>query len=349
MVRESAGPEKMAFKKHGVKMVLGIIISLIFLGLALYNINFTKLAHTFRQINIRWLLLSGIFILVANYFRSLLWYQLLRRHSQPHIWDFFRIITIGYFVNNILPFRLGEVVRAWLLGKRERLSTSLAVATVVLERGMDLLVLLFYFILMMFIIPFENWLKLSGLILAAIGLGFFLMVVLNYRFGGHLLDFIEKPLQRLPGNIGFWLHSQINKFLEGLKLVESPGHFFAAFGLSHLSWMAWVMVTYFCFRAVGLDLPFFAAGFLIVVLNFGLMLPSSPGGLGVFEFMVIIALTKYGVEKEIALGFGFVYHMLQYLLILVLGWIFAIQMNVSMLRVSQTSVDMETGHDNISS
>jgi uncharacterized protein (TIRG00374 family) len=326
--------------RQGWKIMLGIFISLIFLGLALHNIELVKLVQTMKQMNIPWLMLGCIFILMAIYFRSVLWYQLLKDCCPPHIWNFYRIISIGYF-GNILPLKLGEVIRAWLLSKHEKLSASLAIGTVVLERGLDLLAMLCFFILMMFIISFENWLKLSGLILATTGLVFLIVVILNYRYGGHLLDFIEKPLHKLPGDAGRWLHRQIDKFLNGLKLIKTPQHFFLALGFSLLSWLSWICVTYFCLKAAGLHLPFSASVFLIVVLNFGLMIPSSPGGLGVFEFMVILALGQYGVAKEVALGIGFVYHMLQYLVIILIGWIFTVQMNVSMLKASRASVKAE--------
>ncbi|MBN1595037.1 flippase-like domain-containing protein [candidate division FCPU426 bacterium] len=331
------------WKSHGMKIIIGLVLSLVFLGLALYKINLAKVVQTFRQVHFGWLLASAGSILVAYYFRSLLWRILLMGHKPINLGNAFRIITIGYFANNVLPLKLGELVRAWLLSKREGLTISLSLAVVVLERGVDLLCMMFYFILMMFIVPFENWLKVSGLLLAIFGGGFFLALILNYRFGGHLLEYIEKPLARLPGNIGRWLHRQMDAFLEGLKLIKNPGQFMAGVGVTLLSWLAWIMVTYLCFWAAGLQLPFFAAVFLIVVLNMGLMIPSSPGGLGVFEFMVILALAKYGVAKETALGFAVVFHMIQAILVIVLGWIFTVQMNVSMWKLSQES--MRSGQD----
>lgn len=321
-------------KKQALKIAIGILVSLIFIGLALYNIDFEKLRQTFSQIKIGWLVAGGILILLTYYLRALLWQQLLRKYKTSQ-WNLYRIITIGYFANNILPLKLGEIIRAWLLGKRENLPTSQAFATVVMERGMDLFALLFYFILMMFIIPFEGWLKLSGLILAGVGTTFALVVILNYRYGSHLIEMAEKPLRMLPGRIGEWLHIQMGKFLEGLKLIEKPGQFIRIVILALLTWFCWISVAYICFKALGLELSFWAAIFLIIVLNFGLMIPSSPGGLGVFEFMVILALTPYGVEKETALGVGFTFHMLQYILTLALGWIFSIQLNVSMSKTYQ--------------
>jgi len=106
------------------------------------------------------------------------------------------------------------------------------------------------------------------------------------------------------------------------------------------------MVAYACFYAIGVDLPIVAAFFLIVVLNFGLMIPSSPGGIGVFEFMVILALAPFGIEKEVALGIGFTFHMLQYAVTLVAGWLFTLQLNVSMSAVYHHPEKMKATNNN---
>jgi len=183
---------------------------------------------------------------------------------------------------------------------------------------------------MMLFVPFAGWLKLSGLILAGVGACFLGVILLNYRFGGQWLEVLARPLEKLPGGVGNWLHRQLGKFMEGLRLVSSFSQFMRVAALSLLTWLCWIGVTYFCLLAMGLSLSPLAAVFLIVVLNFGLMIPSSPGGLGIFEFMVILALAAYGVDKETALGMGFIFHMLQYVLTIVLGWIFVVQLNLSM-------------------
>ncbi len=121
--------------------------------------------------------------------------------------------------------------------------------------------------------------------------------------------------------------------MEGIRLIETPGQVAAGLGWCLVTWFSWICVAYACVLAFGLKLPFLSAVFLIVVLNFGLMIPSSPGGLGVFEFMVILGLAPYGVGKETALGIAFVFHMLHYLATALLGWIFALQMNLSMRQL----------------
>ncbi len=319
-----------AKRKQRLQIAVGIVISLVFVFLALRNIEFSKLWATFAKLNAWWLIPGAIIILGTYYLRVLLWQLVLKQKYATNQWDLFRIITIGYFTNNILPLKLGEVVRAWLLSKKEQLPMSTAFAVVVMERGSDLLAMLIYFLVMLMLVPFAPWLKLSGAILGGVGMGFLLVVLLNYRFGGHLLEKIEGPLNKLHPKIGPFIHRQLDKFLEGLKLLNRPSQALGVMGLALLAWLGWMVVTYTCFKAMNVNLPFLAAVFLIVVLNFGLMIPSSPGGIGVFEFMVILALKPFGVEKELALGIGFTFHMLQYVLTLVLGWVFALQMNVSM-------------------
>lgn len=326
---------------HTLKIALGMGLSLIFMALALYHIDFHKLIGTFRALRPGWLAAASALILCSYFFRSLLWRQLLLSHRQTRLWNLFRIITLGYFVNNLFPLKVGEVLRAWLLGKQERLSTSLALATVVMERGMDLIALLVFFSLMLSWIPFAGWLKLSGTILTGFGAVFLVFVLLNYKYGRVWLVSLERPLERLlPGHWGGWLHKQLGRFLEGLTLIKTFPQFLLCLLWVLLTWLSWIGVAFACFQAMGLSLPFGSAIFLMVVLNFGLMIPSSPGGLGIFEYMIILALTPFGVEKETALGVGFAFHMLHYFLTLVLGWIFFVQFNLTMkdmMRDSQSA------------
>jgi uncharacterized protein (TIRG00374 family) len=321
------------------KIGIGLAVSAVFIWLAVRNIDFQELGRILLRVNLLWLAAGAVFILISYFFRAMLWQELLRSQRQTRLWNLFRIITVGYFASNLLPLKIGEFIRAWLLSKKENLSASEGLATIVLERGTDMFALLFFFCLAMTLVPFERWLKLSGLAVVAIGIVFVLVVLLNYRFGGHLLDILERPLLKLPGNVGRWVHTQLGKFLEGLKLLTSVSQILKVVVFSLATWLSWITVTYFCFLSLGLNLSFAAAIFMIVVLNFGLIIPSSPGGLGVFEFMVILALARYGVGKEQALGVGFTFHMLQYLLTFVFGWIFAIQLNVSMFKLNK---DAET-------
>jgi glycosyltransferase 2 family protein len=328
-------------KKHGLKIALGFLLSLVFLGLAFYNINFRQMLEIFSRLNPWWIVLVCCLTPWAWFFRALLWKQLIGRRCQPSTWNLFRIITIGYMLNNLLPLKIGEIVRAWLLGKKENLPISLAIGTVVVERILDVMTLLVYFAFMMFFIPFAPWLKLSGLVVGGIGLGMFAVVLITYRFGERFTVWLEKPFYRLPGNAGPWLHGQLARFLEGLRLIEKPSQLLKAFLWCLITWMVWIVICYVTFLAFGLQLPFLAAIFLMVVLNFGLMIPSSPGGLGVYEFMVILSLSPYGVGKEAALSVAFFSHIIPYLVNVLVGWIFAVQMNLSMGKMYAESEQLE--------
>jgi glycosyltransferase 2 family protein len=312
------------------KLIAGVLISLAFLGLAFYQIDIHQLLTLFAQLRIGWVFLTVGLITMAYFTRSLLWFALLREHHQPNLWNLFRIITIGYLVNNLLPLKMGEILRTWLLAKREQLKMSLAIGTVVVERVIDLFALLFYFLLMMFVIPFAPWLKLSGLLLAGFGFLFLIMIIASYRFDQRILRIIETLLVFLPSRIRSWVSKQMSIFLEGITLMKSFTQLAMVLSLCLLTWFMWILVIYASMHAVGLSLPFRAAVFVIVVLNFGLMLPSSPGGLGVYEFMMIIALTTFGTSKELALVVGFTSHMLQYIVTLILGMIFIFQLNITM-------------------
>jgi uncharacterized protein (TIRG00374 family) len=319
------------------QILIGVAVSVLCLALALYQIDFRQLGSVFRRLQPAWVGLAVGLVLLAYFLRALLWRRLIGDRARPRLWNLFRIITLGYLANNLFPLKLGELLRAWLLGKREGLPLTLAVGTVVVERLLDLFALLFYFVLCMFLVPFAPWLKLSGLVLGSAGVVLAVLVLASRRYGAAFIERLERPLLAVPGGFGPWVHRQLGRFLEGLRLVQTWGQLARAYGWCLLTWLAWILVAFVCCQALGLRLPFLSAVFLIVVLNFGLMIPSSPGGLGVFEFMVILALAPSGVSKELALGVAFTFHMLQYLITLLIGWIFAVQFNLSMAQVYRRS------------
>lgn len=333
MVPDPSPPPPPTGRSSLWKVLIGVAVSVLCLGLALYQIDLGQLVSVFRRVRPVWVAAVAGGVLLAFFLRALVWRELIGDRARPRLWNLFRIITVGYLANNLFPLKLGELLRAWLLARRERLAVPLAFGTVVVERLLDLFALLLYFVLTMSLVRFASWLKLSGLVLAAVGLVLVVLVLLSRRHGEAVITRLERPLLALPGGIGPWVHRQLERFIEGLRLVQTWGQLARAYGWCLLTWLAWICVNYACLLAFGLDLPFLAAVFLIVVLNFGLMVPSSPGGLGVYEFMVILALAPFGVSKEEALGVGFLSHMVQYLLTLLLGWIFALQMNVSLSKV----------------
>jgi hypothetical protein len=217
-----------------------------------------------------------------------------------------------------------------LLSKHEGLKHQVAIGTAVVERGFDLFALVLYFLCMMLVVPFAPWLKLSGVISITVAFCFAGFLIVNHAFGDRLLRRLEAPLARLPGGVGPWIFRQMGLLLEGLKLIRSWPQLLLTYAFGLLTWLLWTLVITCCLRAFHLQIPFTAAVFVMVVLNFGLLLPASPGGIGVFEFMVILGLQPFGVDKETALGVGLVFHMLQYLVTVPLGWIFALQFNLSM-------------------
>ncbi len=124
---EPAAPAR-RFQSLG-KILLGLCISLVFLGLIFYRLDWRLLLATLARIKPGWTLVAAGLTVASYFLRGLLWRVLIGRRHRARLWNLFRIITLGYLANNLLPLKLGEVLRAWLLSKFERLPTSLAIGT----------------------------------------------------------------------------------------------------------------------------------------------------------------------------------------------------------------------------
>ncbi|MBU1880041.1 MAG: flippase-like domain-containing protein, partial [Chloroflexi bacterium] len=147
-------------RRYG-KLALIALISLVFLALALYNIDLGAVAQALSTANY-WFLVPATLITLLGYgIRTVRWqailYPSLEEGHRPGFVRLFPVLVIGFAANNVLPFRAGEFVRAYVLGRREGISASLSFATIVLERVMDGLTLVFYLLVAALLVPLPDW------------------------------------------------------------------------------------------------------------------------------------------------------------------------------------------------
>src|SRR5512147_1775868 len=136
-------------RSHAKKLWIGIGISLFFLFLLFRKIDFNKLLSAFREMDYRYLWPAVLFTFTSYFFRAVRWRFLLIPLKKTRLGNLFPATIIGYMVNNLLPARVGEFVRAFVLAEKEELGKSAVFATLVVDRLFDgftvLLILLFTF------------------------------------------------------------------------------------------------------------------------------------------------------------------------------------------------------------
>jgi len=311
---------------------LGLVISAIFLYLAFREINYTELWQTLKEIRILWLIPGLIIYFLGVFFRTLRWQYLLKPLRKVNIKTLFPIINIGYMGNNVFPLRIGEVLRAVVIKRREDVSISGSLATIVVERIFDAVVIVGFVLLnlgQLVNLPSQvTFAQLGNLATWAVviflfGLSIFILIAMFPKPAMKLIHAIIAKL--LPER---WQDAAVNitdRFLEGLMSLRSPKDALMILLTSVLIWLFETGLYWSVNQALGLDLSFGQLMLLNGVVNLVLLVPAAPGGLGTFDAAGRAMLEAFGVASEPALGYTLVLRIALWVPITLLGTIYFIR------------------------
>lgn len=305
----------------------GVAISLVFLYFALRGLQFGDVWSTLQKANYWWLIPGVLIYLVGVIARAWRWHYLLRPVKSIPTTTLFPITAIGYMGNNIYPARAGEVLRAVVLKKFEGVAISASLATIVVERVFDGVVMLGFVFLNL---PELARLTVSsGFIgniqtLALWGAGVFLGVlalfILTAMFPERAIWFV-KWLSRyvIPGRFRDQVIDLAESFLGGLAALRSPRDVLMIFLTSIVIWLLETGKYWFVMQAFPFEVNFFTLMLMNGIVNLATTIPSAPGYVGTFDAPGIAVLQAYGVDKAIAAGYTLVLHLALWVPITVLG------------------------------
>jgi len=300
---------------------IGLLISLICLYFAFQGIQFDKLLDALRSIDILWIVIASA-IFCASYAGRVLRWQLLFAPQPMRLNKVFHAMNIGYLLSSILPARLGDVVRAVLVGQFENVSKARALSTVVVERLFDgLTVVLFLAVTALFIPNIPDVAQQGAIVVAAAGIGglaVLLLLSFNKERGLGLLHRLASPIPFLR-NPKLW--NSLESLIDGFAILRSPRELLGVASWSLFAWLTGGMMYWAIFRAMGMHALSFDAAFLVMtVASLVVIVPSSPGYIGVFHATVVFTLnTVFGVDKSDALSYAVVMHAFNYLWLILLG------------------------------
>lgn len=297
---------------------MGLTISGAALVLALLGIDLRQVAETLAQAEYLYLIPATVAMLTYLVIRSVRWRLLLG--SAVSLSRCFWVTGIGYLVSNVLPFRLGDPARAVVIGRGGQVSTAAALSTVVVERVLDMLMVV---ALLAGVTPFVSGVGgaiSAGLVAGGAALGASaVLLTLAFRpdWGQRAVRWVLGWIPRLDPER--WAR-MLDGLFEGLAPLRS--------GRRGLALLAWSLVTWACvvafywamLRAFLPRPPALAAPFLVCVLGLGMAVPSSPGAVGVFHAVARYGLTApFDVPTDQAVTVAFAVHAFQYVLMCLLG------------------------------
>ncbi len=311
-------------KKHKDKL-FGLIISLIFIGLILWNLDFHQLLQTFKVFDYKVLLVFVPLYVLGLYIRGFRWKYLLCGTSKLTVKEAFFSFTTGNTLNSYLPARAGDFWRAYHVGHKLQESKMKLLGSIILERiidGISVLLILFFAVLTYFK---HQWALNITYIAAALFLGslsvFFLIFKFNKidwffdRLSG--INFLEKfkPLFIKTASL-------LNKFMEGFQALNNPRCFFMAFLTSCIAWGIECILTYILIMGFGQYYGFSIALFVISFLALSTIIPSSSVFVGPYQYAYILALGIYHIDKSNALGIAFIHQITIMLTITVISIVY---------------------------
>jgi glycosyltransferase 2 family protein len=303
------------------KFWLGLIVSVAFLTLALRGLKLDEFLAALRAANYWWLVPGVGVYFVGVGVRTWRWQFMLNHLRRVPLRRLFPVVVIGYMGNNIYPARAGELLRSYVLRRNEGIAVSASLATVVLERLFDgLVMLLFVFATLPFIGLPRDYRLIVIAFSALFGLALLAFLGLA-ALPGSVQPFYAWLVERLvPARLRPSVHGIFDKFIAGLQSLRSPREVALIFLSSTLIWLCETMKYWFVMHAFpGMWVSFGVLMLMTAIVNLFTSIPSTPGYIGTFDAPGIAILTRFGVPQGIATGYTLVLHVALWLPITLLG------------------------------
>jgi uncharacterized protein (TIRG00374 family) len=268
-----------------------------------------------------WLLAPAIGLyFVGALLRSIRWGQLLPEHHVP-ISTLFRSLIVGFTVNNLLPLRMGEIARAYLLARWGRVPYGATVASLVLERVLDGLSLAVLLLVALWLLPGAPTYLLAVGAIAALGflagVAFLALAAWRASVLHALVDFFTRPL---PARVRSALLGATGSFARSLAVVHSPARLARLLGLSLLAWCCELGLFFVLMFSLGIPGTYAQALLVGSAANFATLLPSSPGYAGTFDAALTrVAQDALSISTGVAGAYDILVHATLFLPVVVVG------------------------------
>ncbi len=305
-------------------LIIGVGVSMAFLYVGLKGLDLADVWHNMRAINLGWVLVGATVYFLAVWGRTWRWHYLLRSIKPLSLRTLFPVVVIGYMGNNVYPFRAGEVIRAYVLKRNEDVSISASLATIVVERIFDgLVMLIFVFVALPFADFKADWLRDVVFFSTILFWGAFLVFLVMALRPEQMRRLYTAIFDRLlPGRLHDKALGLAEHFMTGLENLRHPRDLLMTLVSSVFIWLTETTKYWFVMHAFDFHVSFFVLMVMTAVVNLAATLPSSPGYVGTFDTPGIKTLPAYGVEQSVAASYTLVLHAALWLPITLLGFFF---------------------------
>jgi uncharacterized protein (TIRG00374 family) len=330
-------PRTSILRSRAFFLTLAAIFAAVLLYYSLRGINWPQVWAILSHADLKYLLLWFAIVTAALVLRALRWRVLLTAEGPVDFPTAFWATAAGYFGNNFLPFRAGEVVRTLMISARTGMSKSFVLTTALSERIFDAITLVGVAAIVLLTLPNKpGWFKDAGTPFSIVGLGGVLAIVLLPKLEPLWASILRKL--PIPSTLTEKLIGIMEKVLTGIRALHDLKRFFIFAGFTIVIWSCDTVTAVIGMNALGMKMTLSVAFLLITGLALGSVLPSTPGYVGIYQIVAIKVLVPFGYSNTDAIAYILLFQALQFANYAVWG-MFALSRNK---RLSTNSATLST-------
>jgi glycosyltransferase 2 family protein len=306
-------------RMFNLQTVVGLLVTAGIIWLGLTRIDLSQTMAAFAAVRVGFVLAGGALVVAAIAIFAVRWHVLLPKPPDVPVRFFFCYLMIGYMMNAIVPLRLGDLVRAYLLGRRHGVAVSTTLSTVVVERIFDVVAIVVIGLLVSTVLDLPPLVKVGLRTFAFVG-----VTGMSLLYGLSFWGQWTKRLAWLDADAGRvrWLRGtllRLDYFCKALTVLHDGKRLVTTSALTLAGWsLLSASLTMFPL-SFGLKVPYLAGSLIMVATSLGASIPSAPGSTGVFHVLTVLALSVWRVPTEAAVAVGVLAHGVTITLHIVLG------------------------------
>jgi hypothetical protein len=308
-----------------LKLLLTVAVSGVCVWVSMKDVRLDQVLASLRHANYFGFVGVMVLTILGFWVRAVRWRSLIAAPRRIGNDSLFSATMIGFMANNVLPFRLGEFVRPWALSRREGLSKTTLLATIVVERVVDMLTLLAILGISLLVHPFSAATEGGRMVRAGAGLMLFICVGLT----AFVIVLESRPAlttraigwftRLLPGPLRGRVEAMVIHFLQGLGLFRDLPRLAAVFAMSFAMFGCYALALAVSMASLSIAVPWYGGLVMLVIVSIGIMVPAAPGYIGTLNLACIAGLALFGVGKTLAVPFSWFYFASQWLPITAVG------------------------------
>ncbi len=317
---------------------LGFLITGAFVVLLLWKTDVHELTTALASANYLWVTTVVICTVLSYVLRTLRWGRIVRPTRSLPFRTLLPVLFIGFMANNLLPARIGELVRAYALGQKTGLSKSFGLATILVERLCDGVTLVIVLAAVALFVPLPPVGREAGYVAGALFLAALVASFAVLAREERALHLLSRCLRPLPSRLATMIGDKAAAFIVGLRALHSGWNLLLIAAWSAIIWSvettSYFMVMKSFHPTITGGSTVAAALLMMVMVNLGTLIPSAPGYVGVFQFFGVMALGVFGVPASVALAISIVSHAAQWVTVTGIGLAFVARESMSLGRLT---------------